>query len=106
MQQMTFFLVPWFLAMIVLFALGLLLCIWVYRDAERRGMDGTLWLIIVLIANIVGLIIYLAVRRPEVARGMPPTSSSSSSTVKYCVQCGKPLPLDAKYCYNCGKEQM
>ena len=50
---------------IVWFVIGILLCIWVYRDAEKRGMNGVLWLIITLIAGIIGLIIYLVVRKPE-----------------------------------------
>ena len=50
---------------IVWFVIGILLCIWVYRDAEKREMNGVLWLIITLIAGIIGLIIYLVVRKPE-----------------------------------------
>jgi hypothetical protein len=58
---------------VVLFIIGILLCIWVYRDAESRGMNGVLWLIIVLIANIVGLIIYLIVRKDKTtSTGAPP----------------------------------
>lgn len=45
------------------FVIAILLCIWVYRDAESRGMSGALWLIIVLIGSIVGLIVYLIVRK-------------------------------------------
>ncbi len=47
---------------IALFVVSILIAIWVYRDAERRGMNGVLWLIVVLIAGIIGLIIYLVVR--------------------------------------------
>lgn len=50
---------------IIWFVIGILLCIWVYRDAESRGMSGVLWLIVVLIAGIIGLIIYLVVRKPK-----------------------------------------
>ncbi len=58
---------------IVWFIIGILLCIWVYRDAESRGMNGVLWLIIVLIAGIVGLIIYLVVRKDKSSgQGAPP----------------------------------
>jgi TctA family transporter len=48
---------------IIWIILAIILCIWVYRDANKRGMNGTLWLIIVLIAGIIGLIIYLVVRK-------------------------------------------
>jgi len=57
---------------IVWFIIAILLCIWVYRDAESRGMNGVLWLIIVLIAGIIGLIIYLVVRKEKKSLAQPP----------------------------------
>jgi len=58
---------------LVWFIIGILLCIWVYRDAESRGMNGVLWLIIVLIAGLIGLIIYLVVRKEKApSRAAPP----------------------------------
>jgi FtsH-binding integral membrane protein len=61
---------------VVWFIVGLLLCIWVYRDAESRGMGGALWLIIVLIAGIIGLIIYLVVRKDKKSEASPPPPPS------------------------------
>lgn len=55
------------------FVISILLCIWVYRDAESRGMNGALWLIIVLIAGIIGLIVYLVVRKEK-----PPSTGPSA----------------------------
>jgi putative membrane protein len=60
---------------IIWFVVAILLAIWVYRDAESRGMGGALWLIIVLIAGIIGLIVYLVVRKPKIAQ-----SSTTSGT--------------------------
>jgi TctA family transporter len=40
----------------------IVLAVWVYRDANERGMDATIWLLIVLLTGIIGLIIYLIVR--------------------------------------------
>jgi cytochrome c biogenesis factor len=58
---------------IVWFIIAILICIWVYRDAEDRGMNGVLWLIIILITGIFGLIIYLIVRKDKsVAKAAPP----------------------------------
>ncbi len=39
----------------------------VYQDAEKRGMNGLLWLILILIpmVNIVALIIYIVVRESQ-----------------------------------------
>jgi TctA family transporter len=44
------------------FVVAILIAVWVYRDAEKRGENGALWLIIVLITGIIGLIIWLIVR--------------------------------------------
>jgi len=52
--------------------IAILLCIWVYRDAESRGMNGVLWLIVVLIAGIIGLIVYLVVRKEKKSAAPPP----------------------------------
>lgn len=57
---------------IVWFIIAILLCIWVYRDAQSRGMNGALWLIIVLIAGIIGLIIYVVVRGEKKPAAQPP----------------------------------
>jgi hypothetical protein len=51
---------------LIWFIIAILIAIWVYKDAESRGMSGVLWLIIVIIAGIIGLIIYFVVRKPRV----------------------------------------
>lgn len=50
---------------LIWFIIAILICIWVYRDANSRGMNGVLWLIITIILGIIGLIIYLVVRKPR-----------------------------------------
>ena len=72
--------------------------VWVYRDAERRGMNGVLWALLVFIGNVIGLLIYLIVRndsseRPEDKPGAPARS---------CPSCGKPLAEDFTFCPGCG----
>lgn len=47
------------------FIIAILIAVWVYRDAQSRGMSGALWLIIVIIAGLLGLIIYIVVRKPK-----------------------------------------
>lgn len=44
--------------------LGLVVAVlvWVYRDADRRGINGGIWVAIVLFLNIPGLLLYLALR--------------------------------------------
>jgi len=51
--------------MAVWFIVAILIAVWVYRDAEKRGESGVLWLIIVLITGIIGLIIWLIIRRDK-----------------------------------------
>ncbi len=104
----SFMLLPMFFALLFglgFFALWVFLCIWVYRDAERRGMNGTLWLIIVLFTHVIGLIIYLVLRESTVPSRMSMPPPFPSASVKYCPHCGNPLSLDSKYCSRCGKEQ-
>lgn len=49
---------------IVFLVISIYLAVWIYRDAERRGQEPALWLLIFLVSNILGLIIWLIVR-PE-----------------------------------------
>jgi len=51
----------------VWFIIWILVAIWVYKDAKKRNMSSpALWLIIVLLLNLIGLIIYIIVRPKEV----------------------------------------
>jgi len=56
---------------VVWFVIWLLVAIWVYKDAEKRGANGVLWLIVVVLLGIIGLIIYLVVRPKETAPPPP-----------------------------------
>ena len=49
---------------LIFFGITIYLAVWIYRDAERRGREPALWLLIFLVSNILGLIIWLIVR-PE-----------------------------------------
>jgi len=111
--------------------LSLLIAIWVYRDAESRGMSGVLWLIVVLVAGLIGLLIYLIVRGdhpvrppgyypaaypaypvyyppaypPPAAPAPPPSASTpavpAGATVT-CKSCGGTSPVGARFCRHCG----
>jgi len=56
--------IPFFVVLFVLTSLVVTIAvgIWIYRDAQSRDLSGPLWLIVWLMANFVGLIIYLVVR--------------------------------------------
>jgi RNA polymerase subunit RPABC4/transcription elongation factor Spt4 len=79
--------------------------IWVYRDAEKRGMNGILWLLLVLIGNVIGLLIYAIVRSETPARR--PAQDGATGGVgcppEACPGCGKTLSPGYAYCPYCGK---
>lgn len=98
----------------------LLIAIWVYRDAESRGMSGVLWLIVVLLFGIIGLIVYLVVRHdrvqpmaqpyygqppgwaPPPTTGAPPPAGPAPPAQATCRNCGSPLATGATFCGKCG----
>lgn len=47
---------------IISVVLSILLGVYVYRDANNRNMNGTLWLLIIITSWLVGLIVYFIVR--------------------------------------------
>lgn len=53
------------IAWIVPFLIQLLIAYWMYKDAEKRGEEGVLWLIVGILGGVIGLIIWLIVR-PDV----------------------------------------
>lgn len=60
---------------IVWFIVWILVAIWVYRDAESRGMSGVMWLLIVILLGLLGIIIYLVVRKDKAPSQPPPPPS-------------------------------
>ena len=80
--------------------------IWVYRDAEKRGMSGILWLLLVLIGNVIGLLIYAIVRSETPMRRRDrgePATPAPVSPLENCGGCGKPLGPGFGFCPYCGK---
>lgn len=79
--------------------------IWVYRDAEKRGMSGILWLLLVLIGNVIGLLIYAIVRSETPARGRTQagTTEAACRPPEICAGCGKPLASGYVFCPHCGR---
>jgi len=110
----------------------ILVLFWVYRDAERRKMNGVLWALLVFIGNLVGLIIYLIVRneeRPSKAPGAaagpaagggpsamagasagggssaaePAAATAEPCCPPSCPKCGKPADSKHAFCPFCGE---
>jgi hypothetical protein len=71
----------------------------VYKDAERRGKSGALWLIIIIILGLLGIVIWLLVRPP-----IKKESKKVEANSRRCPNCGRIIPFDAKYCPYCNKK--
>jgi DNA-directed RNA polymerase subunit RPC12/RpoP len=85
---------------LVLLIIWIFVIVWVYRDAERRGMNGILWALLVFIGNIIGLLIYLIVRSDNVP-------SKREPAVSYvCPSCGKSAPQKYAFCPHCGASML
>ena len=84
------------LPLTILLLLWLIVVVWIYRDAEQRGMNGLLWALLVFVGNIVGLLIYLIVRSDNL-----PVSADVLPT-KPCPNCQKAVQNSYEYCPYCG----
>ncbi|HUL33839.1 MAG TPA: zinc ribbon domain-containing protein [Candidatus Eisenbacteria bacterium] len=77
---------------------------YVYRDARRRGMNGALWTLLVLILApmylFIGLVIYLLVRDP-LPFTCPQCAASVSARFNFCPSCKYNLH---PACPQCQKE--
>lgn len=85
---------------LIMLAVWIAVIVWVYRDAERRNMNGILWALLVLIGNLIGLLIYL-ILRSDSSLATSPESQAATST-KPCPSCGKQVDINAVYCPQCG----
>lgn len=86
--------------LLILPVIGILLCIWVYKDAKARGEEAVLWLIVVLIANVIGLIIWLVVRPEKEAK----RTKEGGKETRFCPNCGFKIAPESNYCSECGKK--
>lgn len=87
---------PFFLVSFILMIIWIFVIIWVYRDAEKRGMNGVLWALLVLIGSIIGLLIYLIIRSDSVPQHTP------SQATPCCPQCSQAVGANFTYCAHCG----
>lgn len=78
-------------------AIWIAVIVWVYRDAESRGMSGVLWALLVFIGNLIGLLIYLIVR----SESLPPAARRTESYI--CSSCKKFIDKNFRFCPHCGK---
>jgi len=81
---------------LVFLALWILVIVWVYRDAERRGMNGLLWALLVFVGNLIGLVVYLIVRSENLSVQKEIQAQLS------CPSCKKPVSPGFVFCPDCG----
>ncbi|HYM40044.1 MAG TPA: zinc ribbon domain-containing protein [Thermoplasmata archaeon] len=120
------------IAAIASLVIFILIAVWVYRDAQTRGMDGNIWAIAFVLAGfflpfvggLVVLIVYLIVRAerpvmypvgvPAAPYAGPPTYpppapppgaprvQAAPPASLRCRSCGTPLNPGAAFCPYCG----
>ncbi len=83
----------------ILIVVPILVGVYVFQDARRRGMNAALWtLIAVLVPILVGFIIYLLVRGSYPDLKCPQCGTPVRETYVSCPQCGARLKAS---CPNC-----
>jgi RNA polymerase subunit RPABC4/transcription elongation factor Spt4 len=111
---------------LLFFVLWIVVIVWVYRDAESRGMSGVLWALLVFIGNLIGLLIFLIIRQdhpilepccespsqtaaPSQATAPPgktaptgPPAVPPAEIKLTCPSCQKPVEKNFTYCPHCG----
>ena len=83
-----------------MFVIPILIGVYVYRDAARRGMNAALWTLIALLApTFIGLIIYLLVRSNYSDLTCPACAERVTEQYVVCPKCGTKLKAS---CAGCG----
>lgn len=90
---------PLFILMIIVALLPLLIGVYVYRDAKRRGMNAALWTLIAILApSLIGFIIYLLVRGNYSNLKCPRCDTTVTEQFVVCPKCGAKLKPSCPYC--------
>ena len=82
---------------VVFFILWIMVIVWVYRDAERRGLNGLLWALLVFVGNLIGLIIYLIIRTESTTKSSK-TAADESLHIKSATSTSPPKPSPTTWC--------
>lgn len=64
--------------------------VWTYKDASSRGLNAPLWtLVVILIPNLIGLLLYFILGRNSVSGRCPHCKSPIDKSAVYCKKCGE-----------------
>ena len=108
----------WIAVCVASIVILILLALWMHKDALSRGMDATVWVVLLVIATLFGsfigliivVVIYLVVRESHPYGGYPygypaPYTTPYAAPTAPCPVCGQPLYWYAQagrwYCYRC-----
>ena len=108
----------WILVCVAGIVILVLVALWMHKDALSRGMDATVWVVLLVIATLLGsfigliivVVIYAVVRESHPIGGYPygyPAAYMTPYAVPTapCPVCGQPLfwfPQAGRwYCYRC-----
>jgi len=83
-------------------AIQVLLSFWVGFDAQKRGMHGILWGLLVFFTGIVGLIVYLIVAPSLAQRNGGAQPAGAAAPGARCAKCGAAVQPEFKACPYCG----
>ena len=91
--------ITYFILIPLVFGIPILIGVYVYRDAARRGMNALLWALVAVFApSLIGLIIYLIVRGNYSDLKCPACNAPVTEAYVVCPNCGAKLRLS---CPNC-----
>jgi RNA polymerase subunit RPABC4/transcription elongation factor Spt4 len=104
------------IVIIAVLTIFILIGVYVYKDANSRGMNGLLWAIVAMFApSFIGIIVYLIVREnyasmacsncgAQVKPGYNTCPNCGSSLKERCENCGAYVEPEFKVCPNCAHE--
>ncbi len=100
-MEISVIVLPIFILLVLLVvAIPVIMGIYIYKDANRRGMNAALWTLVGILApGFIGLIIYLIVRGEHPDLQCFSCGKPVSSEFSVCPFCGAPLK---EKCGNCG----
>jgi cbb3-type cytochrome oxidase subunit 3 len=94
---------------LLILAFWIAVVVWVYKDAEKRGMNPVVWALVAFFVHFVGVVIYLLVRSEHPIRARDAASAGPAGPVvspaapQICSKCGQATDNKHTYCPSCGE---